>query len=283
MGKKKDKNEKKSFIYYHDWAEELLTYPDDLRLKIDDAIKRYVLYGEEPTDREIVFSIFGIIRKQIDRDSDKWEYIRKKRSEAGKIGGLTTQSNYRKNQANQANASFDKQNQANQAVNGNVNSNGINIESNKLDSLSTCKVDSSESKIKKGVRKSVIDFVALGNFFNSTLEREGSTISRIQRITEKRRKAIEARCREYGKEAIYTVIINAAKSDFLNGKNNKGWKADFDWLFLPNNFPKVLEGNYNNSNGRNDTTSVQQSNSGNTGIGIPCKGKFEPSCGLIED
>ena len=63
---------KNSFVYYNDWAEGLLELPDELRLKIDDAVKRYVLYGEEPTDREIIYSMFGLMRKQIDKDSDKW-------------------------------------------------------------------------------------------------------------------------------------------------------------------------------------------------------------------
>lgn len=38
-------------------------------------------------------------------------------------------------------------------------------------------------------------------------------------------------------------------SDFLtnrNGDNRQGWKASFDWLFLPRNFLKVSEGNYTN-------------------------------------
>ena len=47
------------------------------------------------------------------------------------------------------------------------------------------------------------------------------------------------------------VIKQAAKSDFLNGRNDRGWIADFDWLMRPNNFVKVLEGNYNN-NDKND-------------------------------
>ncbi len=90
MGDEKEKGSKNSFIYYHDWAEEMLKYPDDLRLKIDDAIKKYVLYGEEPTEREIIFSIFGIIRKQLDRNNEKWDSIKKKRAEAGKKGALKT-------------------------------------------------------------------------------------------------------------------------------------------------------------------------------------------------
>lgn len=50
--------EKPNFLYYTDWAEQLLSFPADLRLKIDDAVKRYVLYGEEPTDRDVLYSMF---------------------------------------------------------------------------------------------------------------------------------------------------------------------------------------------------------------------------------
>lgn len=75
-------SKKSSFVYYLDWAEELLTLPSELRLKVDDAVKRYVLYGEEPTDREVIYSMFGLMRKQIDRDVDRWRDIREKRSKA---------------------------------------------------------------------------------------------------------------------------------------------------------------------------------------------------------
>lgn len=61
-----------SYIYYTDWAEQLLRLPETLRLRIDDAVKRYVLYGEEPTDKEVLYSMFGLMRTQIDRDSAKY-------------------------------------------------------------------------------------------------------------------------------------------------------------------------------------------------------------------
>ena len=74
-------NEKPNFLYYTDWAEQLLTFPADLRLKIDDAVKRYVLYGEEPTDREVLYSMFGLMRTQIDRDRAKYADVCNKNSE----------------------------------------------------------------------------------------------------------------------------------------------------------------------------------------------------------
>ena len=82
---------KSSFVYYLDWAEELLTLPSELRLKVDDAVKRYVLYGEEPTDREVIYSMFGLMRKQIDRDAERWEDIRGKRSHAARCKWMQMQ------------------------------------------------------------------------------------------------------------------------------------------------------------------------------------------------
>ncbi len=60
----------------------------------------------------------------------------------------------------------------------------------------------------------------------------------------KRYKSLMARIREYGVSNVLTAIDKIAASDFLQGKNNKGWVITFDWFVLPSNFPKVFEGNY---------------------------------------
>ncbi len=60
------------FPYYAEWAERLLEIPADLRTKIDDAVKRYVLYGEEPQDREVLYSMFALMRAQIDKDREAY-------------------------------------------------------------------------------------------------------------------------------------------------------------------------------------------------------------------
>lgn len=65
--------------------------------------------------------------------------------------------------------------------------------------------------------------------------------------TSKRYKCLMARIREYGLEDVLTAIEQIKKSDFLQGKSKKGWAIRFDWFVLPNNFPKVLEGNYSNA------------------------------------
>lgn len=40
------------------------------------------------------------------------------------------------------------------------------------------------------------------------------------------------------------AIENIKCSSFLKGQNNKNWTVTFDWLVKPNNFIKILEGNY---------------------------------------
>ena len=68
----------------------------------------------------------------------------------------------------------------------------------------------------------------------------------IQLITEKRKKLILARQKDFDLETIGNVFKLASESDFLNGGSDNGFKASFDWLLKSENFIKVLEGNYNN-------------------------------------
>ena len=57
---------------------------------------------------------------------------------------------------------------------------------------------------------------------------------------------LTARVREYGIDAVREAITKAARSDFLNGGGGRGFIASFEWIFRPNNFPKVLDGNFDN-------------------------------------
>lgn len=83
----------------------------------------------------------------------------------------------------------------------------------------------------------------------------------------KRYKSLKARIDEYSLEEVLEAIDNIHNSSFLKGNNNRGWEITFDWFTKPNNFTKVLEGQYkdkemNNNekhrqnNGRNEKESV---------------------------
>lgn len=55
---------------------------------------------------------------------------------------------------------------------------------------------------------------------------------------------LNARLKGYGEEAILEAIEEVRQSEFLQGANTRGWTITFDWLLKPNNFQKVLEGQY---------------------------------------
>lgn len=69
---------------------------------------------------------------------------------------------------------------------------------------------------------------------------------KIKKVTPQRKAAVMNRISEYSYQDVIRAIDNAAESNFLNGDNKHCFIASFDWIMRPNNFPKVLEGNYDN-------------------------------------
>lgn len=65
-------------------------------------------------------------------------------------------------------------------------------------------------------------------------------------MSSNRRKAVIARLNTYSLEEFHNLFTKAQASDFLKGKNDRNWRADFDWLMKDANFCKVLEGKYDN-------------------------------------
>lgn len=94
-----------------------------------------------------------------------------------------------------------------------------------------------------------IDYEALMRTFNNMF---AGKLARVSVMTDKRKKAVRARAAEHGKGAIMKVFEMVRQSSFLTGANEKDWVCDFDWIFRPTNFIKILEGNYAriNQNGR---------------------------------
>jgi predicted phage replisome organizer len=110
----------------------------------------------------------------------------------------------------------------------------INISSNKL---LDCPTKSDEKYVFPDETKKWNELETLG-------------ITTIRGITpdSTRAKLLKARLKQYGKESFDEVIKQIRASDFLQGKHNgRPWQITFDWLVKPNNYPKVLEGNYKNT------------------------------------
>ena len=86
-----------------------------------------------------------------------------------------------------------------------------------------------------------IDYVAVMNDFNA---RFAGKLPAVSRMTDSRRAAVRARIAECGPDSVTAVFDAIAASPFLCGANDRNWRADFDWIFRPRNYVKILENNY---------------------------------------
>ena len=95
---------------------------------------------------------------------------------------------------------------------------------------------------KVAIKKEKIDYKEVVEFFNNTC----TQLPKVQKLTKKRETSIRKLIEEYGGEKVGEVLTLVSKSEFLNGKSTLGWRSDFDWILKPDNFIKILEGQYKN-------------------------------------
>lgn len=69
----------------------------------------------------------------------------------------------------------------------------------------------------------------------------GSPLPPAKRMTPARRKALAARVREHGEDAVLTAILGLVRSDFHSGRDGKWTGGDLGWLLKPESFAKMLE------------------------------------------
>lgn len=103
------------------------------------------------------------------------------------------------------------------------------------------------------VRQCVEAWNSLSEYGIKTISRLSSSSQRYQRLS--------ARIKEYGLSSVLSAIEKVKGSSFLQGKSSgkKAWVITFDWFVLPNNFPKVLDGNYDD-HPDNQKSDVKQGN-----------------------
>lgn len=75
------------------------------------------------------------------------------------------------------------------------------------------------------------------------------SLPKVLKLSDKRKSKIRIRFEEMGQDyqVMQEVFEKAEASNFLRGDNNRGWHADFDWIFTNGqNWVKILEGKYDN-------------------------------------
>ena len=124
---------KDSFILYTEQKEVIDKLTDEQAGKLIKAIYEYVETDKMPQLDSLLEIVIIPFKQNIDRNIDKWEQIKQKRSEAGKIGAEIK----KQKQAKQANVNFAKSKETNQAVNVNENVNvndndNVNVKDKKI-------------------------------------------------------------------------------------------------------------------------------------------------------
>lgn len=117
-----------------------------------------------------------------------------------------------------------------------------------------------------------VDYTKLANWFNETTKGVFGYL-RLP-FSARRKEMIRSRIREYGKETFHETIGKACKSDFLKGSGGRDWKASFDWMIKPTNFEKILSGNFDNRNNKNDKSGLTEDLARNIAEGA-ARAKFE--------
>lgn len=254
-----------AFLFYQRWREQMKRLPDNERLQIYDAICDYAFENKESNLAYYLESILDNIRLTINENRAKQEAfieLQKEKSRKGvearnrkKILGNPTQP------TGNPRVTTDNPTQPNNKNKKENNNKKDNIDSSlHSESTSTASVDSeteSDGKItivKSDEEKENREYCNnVAKYFNEQMQ--GKQVRKIVKLNQSRMSQVLARTKEYGKEAVAQVIIKTANSNFLNGDNNRGFLATFDWIFRPTNFPKIYEGNYDNR------TSIQRSTS----------------------
>ena len=137
-----------SFILYTEQKEVVDKLSDEQAGKIFKAIYEYIQTDKMPRLDGLLDIIIIPFKQSIDRNTEKWEEIKKKRSEAGKKGAEIK----KQNQAKEANAIVAKSIKANQTVSVPVN---VNVPVN--DNVTTTVVNNASDSCVDGLQK-IIDF-----------------------------------------------------------------------------------------------------------------------------
>ena len=210
-----------SFVLYRSVFDALMAFPPEEEKTALGMIGRYAMDGVLPeTDGGVAYGLFLSVRPLIDKAVAKSEG----RSLAGRLGGVKTQANGSKSEANGSKQEAnDKQTEAYKGE--------IRKEKGEINILAS---DKSLACRTQEVQRVISEWNSITGIPAVTACRSGT----------KRYNSLVARLGEYELEKVLTAIGNIRGSRFLRGENGKGWVITFDWFVKPNNFIKVLEGNY---------------------------------------
>ena len=196
--------EKDSFVLYGSQYDAIKDFTNEQKGELLDALFRYVIEAKTPNIKDREVRVaFAFFRMQIDMDTQKYEAICEKRRAA-------IQKRWQK----------DDNTKENKSIQMNTNVDFVLHNDNEIEEY--C-----QSVMK---------------YYNDMIKRADSQLRPIKVLSDARKKLILALV-PLGNKNIAQGIINAVRSDYLNGRTKARTRpADFDWIMRYENFVKCVEG-----------------------------------------
>lgn len=262
-----------SFILYTSYYALIEGLTDEQLGQLTRAIFLYARDGKSIELEPVVRIAFGFIIDDMKRNKAKYEEKVERWRANGKKGGRPRKNQEDKQKPigfenNQEVLKITKQNQEvfsktlydneYEYDNDNVDDNDVSKETDILEPSKEASMQSfseknvcaasepQKSSEKKKSKKGEIDYAAIKDYWNEQHDKTNSAMRRLTLMTDNRKEAIRGRLKDCKGDIskIYLAIDKAMASDYLNAGHS--W-ASYDWVMTRKYFPKVLEGNYDNS------------------------------------
>lgn len=259
-----------SFILYTSYYALIEGLTDEQLGQLTRAIFLYARDGETISLEPVVRMAFGFIVDDMKRNKAKYqakceknrqialERERKKREAREKAGNTNVHERARTCENNTNVHERSPYDNDNEYDNEYDNDNDVSKETNILEPSKEASMQSfseknvcaaeepQKSSEKKKSKKGEIDYAAIKDYWNEQHDKTNSAMRRLTLMTDNRKEAIRGRLKDCKGDIskIYLAIDKAMASDYLNAGHS--W-ASYDWVMTRKYFPKVLEGNYDNT------------------------------------
>lgn len=252
--------EKQSFIMYASWATLLAGLPEEEAGQIIKAICSKKLGREYEITSQTAQAVFDMIAPQLDEDAAKYQETCEKRKAAirkrwgndnkciEEKNECTTNVIQKDTNVSEKNTNVSKENTSVSEENTNVIQMYSDTDTDS-DSESESESDTPNGVVYKAsakadardARASHADIDSAVSSWNTLPD----PVPKVAKLSAQstRAKSLRARISQYGFDEVMRAIENVRNSPFLLGQV-KDFVITFDWFVKPNNFSKVLDGNY---------------------------------------
>ena len=226
--------EKDSFVLYGSQYDAIKNFTNEQKGELLDALFRYVIEAKTPDikDREVRVA-FAFFRMQIDMDTQKYEAICEKRRAA-------IQKRWQKDDNTKENKSIQMNTNVDFVLhNDNDNDNDNDKKDKSFFNLFFLETEKQNEQTKQKIEEYCQSVM---KYYNDMIKRADSQLRPIKVLSDARKKLILTLV-PLGNKNIAQGIINAVRSDYLNGRTKARTRpADFDWIMRYENFVKCVEG-----------------------------------------